>query len=191
MSTSAHIEDETSASTKTAQLTDLMDAKALLGDAQAALRVWVMHSRVWLRLKKDIVTGSNYNIERIGDEVVIGGVPGLEGLKIHLCDDGTVVAGASSGAHTYYTFGLGEDAVWMQDAPRTPLFTATMNVDKRARSYKFAMEDVCALGIFGMDMSANNASPTEAQLYTSGNWSEAFSHDHRDVKAVILKTQGD
>ena len=189
MTTSTHVNDESSNTTKTAELTDIMDTKQLLGDAQASLRVAVMHSKVWTSVKKDLVTGSNYNIERIGDLVVLGNVPGLEGLSIILCDDGTKVAGASAGADAYYSFLLGPGAVEITPAVGAPMFTSVMNLDKGARAWKQACEDHYGLVIPGMGMTTDQTgNPTAAELYDTSNWAEAFSHDHRDVKAVYLKT---
>jgi hypothetical protein len=171
------------------QLTDIMDAKAILGDVQSALRVMVMHSKAWLSAKKDIVTGSNYNIERIGDMVVMGGIPGLEGMTVILCDDGTKVAGASAGADAYYTFLLGEGVVSVTPAPNSPLFTAVQSLGKGVRSTKVSIEDHYALNLKSVAMTTDAAgNPTAAELYDTTNWGEAFSHDHRDFKAVYIKT---
>ena len=189
LSTSTHVNDESGNTVKTAALTDLMDTKQLLGDAQGSLRVAVLHSKVWLSIKKDLVTGSNYNIERIGDMVVMGNVPGLEGLSIILCDDGTKVAGASAGADAYYSFLVGEGAVEITPAANSPLFTTEVSLGKGARSVKFACEDHYALIMPGVSMSTDGTgNPTVAELYDTANWSEAFMHDHRDFKAVYLKT---
>lgn len=188
-STVSHVEDESSASTKTLQLTDIMDAKAILGDAQSALRVMIIHSKAWLSAKKDIVTGSNYNIERVGDMTVLGGVPGLEGMVIILCDDGTKVAGASAGADAYYTFLLGAGVVNITPAINSPLFTAEVGVGKGARSTKVTVEDHYGLNLDGMAMTTDaTGNPTTAELYDTTNWGEAFSHDHRDFRAVYIKT---
>ena len=189
MTTVSHVNDESGNTVKTGTLTDLMDTKAILGDAQGSFRVAVLHSKAWLSIKKDLVTGSNYNIERIGDMVVLGNIPGLEGLSIILCDDGTKVAGASAGLDAYYSFLLGEGAVKIAPAVNSPLFTAVMGLDKGARSTKVASEDHFGLVISGMGMSTDaTGNPTVAELYDTSNWSEAFSHDHRDVKAVYMKT---
>lgn len=189
MSTVSHVNDESSNTTKTLQLTDIMDAKAILGDAQESLRVMVLHSMAWLSIKKDLVTGSNYNIERIGDMVVMGGIPGLEGMTVILCDDGTKVAGASAGLDAYYTFLLGEGVVSITPAPNSPLFTAVMGLDKGARSTKVSIEDHYALNLKNVAMTTDGTgNPTAAELYDTTNWAEAFSHDHRDFKAVYIKT---
>jgi len=189
MSTSTHVNDESSNTTKTAQLVDLFDTKALAGDSMGTLRVAVLHSKVWTSIKKDLVTGSNYNIERIGDMVVMGNIPGLEGLTIILCDDGTKVAGASAGLDAYYSFLLGEGAVEITPAVNSPLFTALPGLDKGARAYKVASEDHFALVIPGMGMSTDaTGNPDATELYDTGNWTEAFSHDHRDVRAYYMKT---
>lgn len=189
ISTSTHVNDESSNTVKTATLTDLMDTKALAGDSMAALRVLVLHSKTWTEVKKDLVTGSNYNIERVGDMVVLGNVPGLEGLSIILCDDGTKVAGASAGLDAYYSFFLGEGAVKVTPAVNSPLFTAVIGLDKGARATKVASEDHYGLVIGGMGMSTDAAgNPTAAELYDTANWTEAFSHDHRDVRAYYMKT---
>lgn len=188
-STVSHVNDETSNTTKTLQMTDVMDGKQILGDAQSVLRTMVMHSKAWLSLKKDLVVGSNYNVYSVGDLTILGGVPGLEGMQIILCDDGTKVAGASAAVDAYYTFLLGESVINIQPRPRSPLFTAVVGLDKGARSTKTALEDHYALMLDGMSMTTDaTGNPTAAELYDTANWSEAFSHDHRDFRAVYIKT---
>lgn len=188
-STVSHVNDESSQTVKTLQVTDVMDAKAIMGDRQGRLRVMVMHSKAWLSLKKNLVTGGNYSIQSLGDMTLLGNVPGLEGMKILLFDDATKVAGASAGLDAYYTFLLGEGAVTITPRPNSPQFTAVVSVRKGARSTEVTIEDHFALNLAGMAMTTDaTGNPTAAELYDTANWTEAPSYDHRDFPAVYIKT---
>lgn len=189
-STVSHVNDESSNSTKTFQLSDFLDTKAILGDAQADLRTCVMHSKVWNSLVQDMgLTGNYFATGGVAGLALMGQIPPLGNMNIILCDDGTKVAGASAGADAYYTFMLGEGAVEIHQTPNSPLFTAVVGLDKGARSTKTALEDHYGLVLPGMGMTTDaTGNPTTAELYDTTNWSEAFSHDHRDFKAVYCKT---
>jgi hypothetical protein len=187
-STVSHVEDETSASVKTLQVPDIFDARALLGDHQGKFRVMVVHSKPWNSIEKDVLTGT-YNLMQLGDMTVITGIPRFKGMAVVIYDDATKVAGASAGADAYYTFLLGEGVVRITPAINSPLFTAVMDVDKGARSIKATIEDHFALNLSGMAMTTDaTGNPTDAELYDTTNWSEAFSHDHRDFPAAYIKT---
>lgn len=188
-STVSHVNDVSSNTVKTLALTDVMDAKAIMGDRQGRLRTMVMHAKAWLSLKKDLVSGSTYNIQQVGDLTVLGNIPGLEGMNILLYDDATKVAGASAGLDAYYTFLLGEGAVTITPRPNVPEFTAVVSVKKGAKSTEVTIEDHYALNLAGMAMTTDaTGNPTAAELYDTTNWGEAFSHDHRDFPAVYIKT---
>jgi hypothetical protein len=188
VSTSSHTEDETGQTTKTAQVTDIMDAKQTLGDAMSALRVFICHSLVWNSLEKDLVTGSNYNVETLGDLTILGGIPALSGMRIVIDDD--VETASVSGGTNYYSYLLGAGSTWLMPAPDSPLLKLTPNGDKGVAAWKLTGEAHVAMGVKNMDMSSNNTNPTLANLRNTSSWAEAFSHDHRDVKAAILLTQG-
>jgi hypothetical protein len=69
------------------------------------------------------------------------------------------------------------------------MFTAVPSVKKSAKSVDVAIEDHYALNLAGMSMTTDaTGNPTTAELYDTGNWSQAFSHDHKDFQAVYIKT---
>ncbi len=187
MSTSSHYEDETSASTKTLQLTDVFDAKKLMGDASSGLSVMVAHSTPWNSVEKDVLSGS-YNLFNVGDMNIMTGLAGLKGMRA-VIDDDVPTATVSAGTN-YRTLLMGRGFAWIYPADRSPLITVTINNDKGAKAMKVSAEAHFAIGINGMDYDMNPANPTDAQLATSANWAEAFSDDHRDVKGVYILTQG-
>lgn len=183
--TSTHINDETAQTTKTLQVVDIFDAKTLLGDASSQLRALVLHSKQLASVEKDLLTGT-YNIANIGDMMVIDGLAAVKGMRVIVDDDcynTTVSAGVK-----YSAFLLGPGAVWMQARPSYPKITVLPDGAKGVLSWKVLAETHYAVGVAGMDYDMNPTNPTQAHIATAANWAEAFSYDHKDLKACEIIT---
>lgn len=185
VTTSTHTNDETALTTKTMQLTDIFDSKALLGDAASQLRVLWLHSLQLKSLESNLLTGS-YNAYNVGDMMIIDGLAAVKGMRVIVDDD--IYCATVSAGNKYHSLMLGPGACWVQPGAGGVIVTVTKNVDKGALAYKVASETHFAVGVTGMDYDMNPTNPTQAQLATTGNWAEAFSYDHKDVKSVATIT---
>ncbi len=184
--TSTHINDQTGASPATAELNDVLTAKELLGDAASGLVTIIMHSKVWKSLLTDAGGSSSINSDQFADMVFVqGGIPALVGMNI-VIDDQVPTVSVSAGTE-YYTLLLGAGALKLAPAPRVPLFTAEVTISD-GRAVKVITEDHFAVGAAGMDYSSATMNPQASDLYNANNWSEAFSHNHKDLNAALLKT---
>ncbi len=184
--TSTHINDQTGASPATAELNDVLAAKELLGDAASGLVTIIMHSKVWKSLLTDAGGSSSISSDQFADMVFVqGGIPALVGMNI-VIDDQVPTVSVSAGTE-YYTLLLGPGALKLAPAPRVPLFTAEVTISD-GRAVKVITEDHFAAGIAGMDYSSSTMNPQASDLYNANNWAEAFSHDHKDLNAAVLKT---
>ena len=179
--TVTHINTTGSAAT----LSDVLAAKEKLGDAASGLVTVIMHSKVWKSLLSDAGTGANINSDAFADMVFVqGGIPALVGMNIIIDDQISTVS--VSGGTQYHTLLLGPGALKLAPAPRVPLFTAEVTISD-GRAMKVVTEDHFAVGVAGMDYSGGQTNPTAANLYNSASWAEAFSHDHKDFNAAVLK----
>jgi len=187
ISTSTHKNDETSNTTKTLQLVDVFDGKALLGDAASQLRILLAHSTPFASLEKDMLQGT-YNLFNVGDMTVMDNLPGLKGMRVVL-DDDVPTTTVSAAATNYNSFLLGPGAAWVMPATGSPDIRVYRHGDKGDHAVKVLGTMHYAVGVAGMDYDMDPTNPTAANLATSGNWAEAFSCDHKDVKAALIITQ--
>lgn len=186
MSTASHVLDETSDTTATLEVADIVDGKTLLGDAQSALRVMIIHSVPFGSVSKGLFS-TGINSFNVADMAIMDAVAQLGGMRI-VVDDDVPTAAVSAGTN-YRTLLLGMGAAWIQPAVRSPKISVVPNIDKEGYALKVLGEACYAVGVRGMDYDMNPTNPTNANLATTANWAEAFSDDHRDVKAAYILTQ--
>lgn len=189
-----HLYDLTGLTVKTVTLSRIIYAKALMGDAGANAVAFCCHSAVERSLAQDIVSGSNSGgLIRVwieNEESVKKGIEAIGGMRLCVDDDLPIVLPTTTTSN-YRSFILSPGAAWIKPAIKSPLLTVTPDlIESNVRSKRVTIEGVFALGVPGMDFDfGTKANPTDAELYAATYWAEAFSFDHRDVKACEVYSQ--
>jgi len=189
-----HLYDVTGLTSKTVTLSRIIYAKSLIGDRGADAVAFVCHSAVSRSLSQDIVSGGNSGgLVRVmieSAESVKQGIEAIGALRLCVDDDCQTVA-VTAGTTNYRSFILCPGAVWVMPGIDSPLLTVTPDlVERSLRSKRVTIEGLFAIGVYGMTwVLASKSNPTDAELYASTYWSEAYSHDHRDVGICEVYSQ--
>lgn len=163
---------------------DVLLTRALLQDHEMSLGTIIMHPKVYASIRADMAQGTVMNEKSFGSMVYVeGAIPALVGMRIFV--DSQVPTVSLSGGTGYCTFLLGPKCCNIVGAPDRPLFGA-QNIVNDGVALKISLEDDFAVGVEYMDYSQAATNPANAALATSGNWAEAFSHDHRNLKVAML-----
>jgi hypothetical protein len=181
-----HLYDLTGLTVKTLTLSRLIYAKSLMGDRGSDAVAFVVHSAGARSLSQDIVSGSNSGgLIRVfveSKEDVGKGLEAIGGMRLCVDDDTPAVL-VTAGSYNYRNFILCPGSCWVMPGIDSPLLTVTPDlIERSVRSKRVTIEGLFAVGVYGMDWAlASKANPTDAELYASTYWAEAFSFDHRDV----------
>lgn len=165
---------------------DLIDGLAKMGDAQAQVVVWVMHSKVWFNLMKEQlsqkITGvSNFNL--------FEGSPVTLNRPVLVVDSPGLFLANGSATDTYLTLGLQRDAVACINSESqsmiSEIVTGKENLVCRLQG-EFAYNMECKG--FAYDVANGAANPTDATLGTTTNWDKvATSYKH--LGGIVIESQ--
>jgi hypothetical protein len=183
--TAAVTNDITGATVKTVTHTTLLNTLRKMGDAQARVKAWIMHSESFFDL----------NVQAIADQVdtvasgviTIFNVPGL-GRPIYVTDSASLIATGDT-PDSYYVLGLTENAIQLVESEQ-----AEVMVDKVSGLEQLVTriqgETAFNLGLKGYTWDAANggSNPSDAAVATGSNW-DASAASTKDGAGVVLKSQ--
>jgi hypothetical protein len=154
-------------------------ARALLGDAGAAIRAWVMPGAPYWSLVEEALSS---NLTGLADVVVYGGAPGTLGLPVYVTDSPALVdldpAGDESEPAAYTILGLTEGALTLTQSEETDSHSEIMTglpnlVVQWQAEYAFNIK------VKGFSFNPALPSPTDANLGNDENWTYVMT----DIKS--------
>jgi hypothetical protein len=180
--------------TTTPVYTDVIDAQKTLENRRNDLVLGIFDPIQFADLEKNLLTGSNYHVFNVGDQIVYEGL-GKFGRMRCMVDPDVPALTVTTTADDYFALMLCEGAVEITAALDSPLITIIETpLTTGVKGYAAQIELHAAINIPGMDYSAavdgTTGTHLDATLATSGSWAEAYSYDHRDVGACILRSRG-
>lgn len=168
--------DATGLATRTMVSTTLITGRSRFGDAAGRIRAWVMHSKPFHDLMADQAADIT---DRLAGATIYAGTVGSLGIPVIVTDSAALVNtnGISTGLNSYYTLGLVENGVIIQDAESdamvTDLVTGKENLMMRIQG-----EHAYITGVKGFTFDTSKANPTDAQVADGSNWTNQMA----DVK---------
>lgn len=180
--------DVTGVSANSGQLnTDAMiNGHAKMGDQAGRVVCWVMHSDTYFRLVGNQYADKVFGVANIN---VASGMPVTLGKPVVVVDDPAlkVTVGAGSTAYQgYYTLGLVEEAVTMNQAEQeTIMMLPVLGVENMA--LRMQGEYAYDVRVKGMkwDVANGGINPTATALATSTNWDKAVT-SHKDGPGFLI-----
>lgn len=185
--TSPHLRDITAETTKTCNVLDIQETRALIGDQADQLTTMLIHSKPWNSLLKDMISTYRYAGLWSGEMLENGQIETILGVRnVIVSDDLTADSGATSSAgdDSYYTYLMTPGSLYFayQQDPYVDVWEDPTNSDT-IHYEKIALDFVAAPRGF----SFGTANPTDANLTTSGLWTPAYE-DHRNFGVCALKS---
>jgi hypothetical protein len=174
----------TSGATITTQ--NLVSTLALFGDRAQRVDIWVMHSKPFFDLVGEQIT---LNIDGVSNFNVAQATPITLNRPVLVVDDpALVVTGSPTGDDDYYTLGLTQNALVLEDSEEEEVFTDVVtgleNIVVRLQG-EFAYN----VGLRGFKYSTGaGANPTAATIGTGSNWTNVMA-DIKDLGGVVLQTK--
>jgi len=172
-----------SATGAVADFAGLVTAAGKFGDRSAAVRAWVMHSKVMTDLHLNAVANGS-QLFQFGTVAVVSDAFGR--LFVITDSPNLIVTGTPD---NYRTLGLVENAVLVD---QNNDFYAAIEEKTGANNIKrtYQAEWTYNLGVKGYtwDKANGGASPTDAALGTGTNWDKTAT-DNKDTAGVMLLTQ--
>jgi hypothetical protein len=178
--------DATGLSVKTLVTANLHNAMALMGDAFAQLRTWVMHSKPYFDLVGAQVADK---METVAGVVIYGASPATFGRPVIVTDAPALWDANGSATDTYNVLGLVEDAVVVTESEEQEM-EAQKVLGKQNITIMMQGEYAFNVKCKGLkwNTSAGGVNPTDAALATTTNWvKEATSYKH--LSGVRIKVQ--
>jgi hypothetical protein len=162
----ATLNDISSGSPGTMTHDALAGALSKMGDAQASVRCWVMHSKVYFDLMRAAIADK---IANVADVTIYGGSPGTFNRPVIVTDSASLVVSGSP--DTYHTLGLVE-AGGIINLVETPTIEAQTITGLENLVLRMQGEYALELGVkgFAWDVTNGGANPTAGALGTSTNW---------------------
>lgn len=168
--------------------TDLVDALAKRGDKSSDVALWVMHSKVYYDLVKNQI---NQKIDGVSDFNIFSGMPVTLNRPVLVIDSPALFNAGSSTASSaddvYYTFGLAPGAVTVKESEDRFLFVDTVTGIENT-SLLWIAEFAYDIGVAGMKFSTGTTNPTDANLATNTNWTQAAT-DTKSLPGVAVRSR--
>lgn len=181
----AHINDVYVASGTKGKLTltNLYDARMLLGDAYNKLTTVVCHSEAFSDLVIDTI--GNYKVENVGGFTVVTGLPQAFGMRIVVVDDPSLKIDQGADFTKYRTLLFGPASLGLIYHQNLRI-EAERRLDYEAPYWRVRANFDFAPHLFGMKWTSSTANPDNTALGTTSNWDKAFN-DHREVLCAALE----
>lgn len=184
---STHLNDITGAGTKTLNVLDVQEARALMGDQATELKTMLVHSKPWNSLLQDLITNYKYAGIWSGELLERGDLEGILGVRNVIVSDDLTCEGSATtttGDDYYYTYLLAEGAAYMayQKNPEVEVWEDVTNADT-IHYEKVSVDYV--MSPRGFSFATTN--PTDANLIDPTKWTYA-AEDHRNVRFVAIKS---
>lgn len=167
---------------------DLVDGLAKFGDNANKIKMWVMHSKPFYDLVKAQIA---LNITGISNFNVMQALPVTLNRPVLVTDSAALTGFTATSPQraVYYTLGLTEDAVTMEDSEEellyTDIITGKENIVSRLQG-EFAYN--LKVKGFKWDVTNGGVNPTDAALATGSNW-DVVASDKRDYAGVAIMSQ--
>lgn len=162
----------------------LSNSMAKFGDKASAIKLWVMHSKVYFDLVNQQIADK---ITNIADVVLYGGSPASFNRPILVTDSADLIVTGSP--NTYITLGLTEGALGLTETG-SETFATDLNLGDENLFYRMQGEYNYVIGQKGLawDVTNGGGNPSDAALVTGSNWDQVVS-DVKQLGGVVLKTQ--
>lgn len=159
---------------------NLIEARALFGDASGRIACWVMHSKPWHDLLKNQVAEG---LDTISGVALARGSVATFGLPQVVTDDASLVNSAK-----YYNLGLVEGAVRVTESEGRQIVTDLITGLEQL-VYRIQGEIAFNLAIKGFQWDTTNGgvNPADATLATTTNWDQIATSD-KDTAGVCAYT---
>ena len=166
----------------------LIDALAKRGDAAAGIVCWVMHSKVFFDLVKEQIAA---NIGGVSGAVFAEATPATLGRPVLVTDspDLVVTDGIAAGVDAYYTLGLTQGALLMEETEGTEVVTQDITGQENL-VIRIQGEYAENIGLKGYSWDTVNGgeNPTNAALATGTNWDVTYA-DMKDRAGVAIMSR--
>lgn len=166
----------------------VLEAKQTMGDEAGALKLLIMHSRVYTNLQKQNLIDF---IPNARGEITI---PTYLGYQV-LVSDTVPVASLGGGDFSYTTYLLGQGVLGFAESPppmpvevdREPAQGNGTGVDMLWTRRQFGLH---AYGFDWTDSSVTGEFPTNAELATAANWDRKFPERKQVALAALITKNG-
>ncbi len=183
------IYDNTGESTPTLNYTALGNGLRLVGDRAAAVRAWgmrgIQHADVFLN-----VQGSDAQSFQIGDLMLVQGAIPLLNRRGIVTDSASFVKDNGSAADTYYTMGLFENAVIIEETEAElrdfSIVKGTGTTAPANMQYRLDIQYAATLKLRGLTYAGAD-NPTDATLATAAAWTQ-IANDLKNGPGIAILT---
>lgn len=187
--TAALFEDRGPANTPQNDLTTdtLLKGLARFGDAASRIRIWVMHSKAFFDLVQNQIAA---NIDGVSNFNVATATPVTLNRPVLVTDSAALVTSeASPEEPAYYTLGLTEDAVRLEDSEEETMFSEIIS-GRQNLVLRLQGEFAYNIRLRGRawDVTNGGINPTDTAIATGSNW-DSVMDNVKDLEGVIIQTQ--
>lgn len=162
---------------------DLVTGASKFGDAYSSIVAWVMHSKVFF----DLHQANLANATNLFDYGTVKVMRDTLGIPYIIADNARLVY--TSTGTKYRTLGLTPGAVVIEDGGDYTDNLSTLNGNENiARTLQGEWTENVAVKGYSWDTANGGASPTDAALFTSGNWDKIVTSD-KHGPGVLVNSQ--
>lgn len=166
---------------------NLVSGLALFGDAASQVKIWVMHSKPYYDLVQQQIAA---NITGISSMNIASASPVTLNRPVLVTDSPALAVASGSPAVTdYYTLGLTDGAVTLDDSEEetivTEIITGKENLLVRFQgeyAYNISMKG------FSWDVANGGKNPSDTAIGTAGNWDPQFA-SFKDWAGIVIKSR--
>jgi hypothetical protein len=170
--------------------TDLVDLLALFGDQASRVTAFVMHSKVWFDLVKEQI---GINVTDVSSFAIAEASAITLGRPVIITDSAELrtAPGATSpdSDFDYYTLGLVENGVVLQDSEETQIITDPVTgLDNLVVRVQGEHAFNVNLKGYKYDTASGGANPDDSAIGTGSNWDLAAT-DIKSTSGVVMTTK--
>lgn len=167
---------------------DLIAGMKKMGDAGAKIKAWVMHSDVFYTLLANQLASST--ADGVADMTIMNGTPATLGKPVLVVDDPALIIanGVSSGVDAYYTFGLVEGAVGVDESEGQQVVMDIVTGGEQLL-HRVQAEYAFNVKLKGISYTSGTTNPTFANLATAGSWTKLYT-SKKDLPGIAIKSRG-
>lgn len=165
----------------------LVKALAKFGDQAQRVQMWVMHSKPFYDLVSAQIAA---NITGVSNFAIANASPITLNRPVLVTDSPALkVAGASPALDDYYTLGLAENGVIVEDSEQTDFLSQDVT-GKENLIIRYQGEYAYNVGLKGFkwDVTNGGSNPNDAAVGTGTNWDKVAT-SIKDLAGVIVKSR--